>query len=124
MGPQQFSNDSRAESEADGAPVTTRARGTDICLLSRVESAAGNTSNSPAFVSKRVEVNARALGAVLIHAVMNSHRVNKSHLENLKVSGNELTRNRIVPGTELIYMGTLDHPRVGRPLDIFTSSKD
>ena len=33
-------------------------------------------------------------------------------------------RNRRVPGTELIYMGTLEHQQVGRRLDIFTSPDD
>jgi hypothetical protein len=36
----------------------------------------------------------------------------------------ELERNRKVPGTQLIYMGVLDHPRVGRPINLFTSQKD
>lgn len=35
-----------------------------------------------------------------------------------------LERNKIVPGTKLIYLGTLEHPRVGRTLNIFTSRKD
>src|SRR5665213_1885605 len=35
-----------------------------------------------------------------------------------------LENNRTVPGTDLIYMGTLEHPRVGRPLNIFSSGKD
>jgi hypothetical protein len=36
----------------------------------------------------------------------------------------QLERNRKVPGTQLIYMGMLSDPRVGRPLNMFTSQKD
>src|SRR5665213_266664 len=47
-----------------------------------------------------------------------------TELSPYRSTANHLTRNKRVPGTELIFMGTLDHPRVGRPLNIFTSCED